>query len=314
MTDIIKSNILVKQDVATKGSWASQVAAPLKLDLNAQKDDAGSAKNESFVSKLIPKSKKGKVVFAAVTAQVVSMSVVWLAGYAFQAEKKPKAITDLEDKLMGLFTKNEQKLSGFLHPEGWNGFLDMDDRQQLQNLAGVLNDQGHNMQHKMQASKFIEFATLGALNTLSTIGIRNVLDKKMDINQGSGNVVKTQMIDTVTGLGTMFLIPKALPEQAKTARGFVNDQIMNIPFPRMSADEIANPSSVKNRILANSPLPVTDKQQQKLAKSAAFAAVNITLPDMVGFATGLYSMLKDVDEQDKAQKAKAAIEQAHLQR
>ncbi len=270
-----------------KEKWADKFAAPEDLAVkNGREANAGESEAPSnFWQRIAPTSKKGRVVFAAGTAQVVSVTIAAIAGYFFK-NHKPKMVETLEGKLAEAFTDHHKSIKGFLQSKSWKGFYDTVEYKQMKRYSKA-ND--YPAKHRMQAVKLVEIGVMGAVNVLSSICSRNYLDEKLDIGLGSGKVLKTQMLDTAVGVGMMVVIPSVFPKTSRTMREGISDGLQNTLPPKTEENK--------------------DKRK-KFAKSAAFSVVNLGIPDLFGFVVGLGATLRELDAKDKADKAEKELKAA----
>ena len=291
---------VTKKTPPEKKKWVDKFAVPEELQVKNGRAEGETPTNEpekpkNFWQRIAPTSKRGRVVFAAGTAQIASMTIAAIAGYVFK-HHKPKVVNDLERSLMRVFNKHQDSMKGFLSPKAWEGFLDNNERSRLASYDAIKKEDDKkdkdkrtnsaSRKHRMQAGKLIEIGLMGVFNVLTTLFTRNYLDDKLDIGLGGGKVFKTQMIDTLTGLGAMFVIPKVFPEAARVARKEVRKPIKNI-FP-----------------------PKTDEGRSKrrsFASSAAFSIVNLGIPDMIGFGVGLGATLRELDAKEKLEEAEKEL-------
>lgn len=262
MTEEVQSKIKDEKAVVEDG-WAA--SAPVNKDI----EDKKPKQKESFVSRLIPKSKQGKVVFAAATAQVASMVVVPLLWTLSEGVGK-KQLDGLAGRLAKIFDKRPKIMGDVLNSVTWDGLFDPDEREKWETAKG-------NDRHKLQAAKFISMGLQGVFNITSTMWVRNKLDKKLGINAGKKAVAKTQMLDSAVAMGALLAIPRFQAPRSErwrmsARRGY-----------RKLGDAVTFGS-------------VEDKSMQRFAKNAAFYTVNIGIPDALGFLTGLTTMLGELDE------------------
>ena len=252
------------KDVSPQG-WASSVT-PASSSLKKP------VESQAFLKKIAPKSKKGRLLFAVGTAQVVSIALVSVVGIIFKDDNKPKAIKNLESALGKLLAAKPTKVKNWvMTPDGWKGFLDLEERELL---AGFAQKDDKTEQYALQLGKVIEMLVLGTVNILSTMGIRNYMDKRLDIHLGKGNVLKTQLIDTAAGLGAMFLLPKISPDGMQAGRKGIENALMKLPHK-------------------------DERKHRNWARSAGFTVMNVTLPDFFGFAAGIGAMMRELDQQEK---------------
>ena len=263
-------------------------------------------KPKTFLERIAPKSKKGRVVFAASTAQVVSICLVACAGYIFK-NHKPKVVKNFERSLLKRFnsmatnyTGNEmEKGPGLLRPSKWKAFMDFDDYQAVKRYSGDRyttrgGDKADGAKddirkHVLQARTLAEFIIMGVTNIVSTVAIRNVLDKRLDINLGGQKVFKTQMIDTAVGIGAMLMIPNLAPKNARDARLGIRNLVNKWPVKGGAEQE---------------------KKRDLFGQSLGFSAVNIALPDFIGFAAGVNDTFRELDALEKQKEAEQKIEEA----
>ncbi|GEM_PF-5346228 len=290
----------------TDQKFTSKVAKSDWAVKHAVESSEEGQKPKTFLEKIAPKSKKSRVVFAAGTAQVVSMCLTAVAGYVFK-NHKPKMVKEWEKSIVKVFNNSAknytgdlpEKGPGYLRPRAWKGFMDYEDYQSLKRYSGIeytvngknkvpekKNDQ---LKHEIQASTLTQFIAMGLTNILSTIAVRNVLDEKLDINLGGKKVFKTQMIDTFVGLGAVLGIPLIMPKQARDARKVIQDGINKLP--------------AKN-----------ENRRDEIGKSVAFSIVNVNVPDFLGFAVGLNATFRELDALEKEKEAERKIQELESQK
>ncbi len=275
------------------GKFTSQIAKSdwaVKASVQPEEDQ----KPKTFLEKIAPKSKKGRVVFAAGTAQVVSISLTALAGYLFK-NHKPEKVKDWEASIVRVFNDKTMKslwetnkAPGLLRDERWKGFMDYDDYQNIKAYSAAGDLESLSKKHAIQAGTLTQFVAMGLTNILSTISVRNLLDDRLDINLGGNKVLKTQMIDTAVGIGAMIGIP-SIPFLAKPLRD-----------ARYTIQKTVNKIPVKEENIS---------RRDELGKSLGFSAVNITLPDFIGFAAGINATFRELDALEKEKEAEKKLQE-----
>ncbi len=261
-----------KQSFAQKHPKREWAIAPTTMDVTDQKP-------QSFVQKHMPKSKRARVVFAAATAQIVSMVAVPLL-WGVTKKAIPGILNDAADHLTNVFEKNPRMLGGILNVRTWNGLFEPEERPKW--LAAQGNDK-----LKMQAEKFVSMGLQGVYNIFSTVAVRNSLDKSLDINAGAKAVARTQFIDTTIALGALLAIPTYKAKASENWRSSLRPVI----------------KKASNAVTFNK---VSEREINEFARDSAFFAVNIGLPDALGFTAGLVSMLGELDEKAALQEQQEA--------
>ena len=264
---------------------------------------------KNFWQRIAPKSKKGRVVFAAGTAQVVSLCLTAVAGHIFK-NHRPGFVEEWEKDMVTLFNRRASEYKGefpdkgpsLLRPDGWKGFLDFEPYQDLKRYDGKewkANDpktgklvqmsieaRNYDKKHMIQARTITEFVAMGLTNILSTIMLRNYFDKKLDINIGGKNVVKTQMIDTVTGIGSMFIVPKIFPKFLRSGRKGIQDLVNKVPVK-----------------------PGNEAKRDEFGRSLGVSAMNMAVPDFIGFGMGIFATFRELDALEKAREAEEKLQE-----
>lgn len=254
-----------------KSDWAVMPSPQSEEDTNGEK---------GFVSRLIPKSKRGKVVFASATAQIISMVAVPLF-WGITKKALPEALNGVAHHLANVFDKNPKMMNGILKSRTWDGLFEPEEREAWNASTGL-------ERKNLQAQKFISMGIQGAYNIASTIWVRNILDKKLEINAGSKAVAKTQFLDSAIAIGALLAIPTYMPKTSDKWRGNLRPIIKK-------ASNIATLGQVG------------EKSLDEFSQDASFFTVNIGLPDALGFTAGLIAMLGELDEkaarQEQAERA-----------
>jgi hypothetical protein len=270
--------------------WSEKVS---RDDMQAKMPDAEQAPR-NFWQKIAPKSTRGRVVFAAGTAQLVSFGVAILAGLYFKGGKngKPKPITDLEDKFIDLFGKYPEHRSGFLRANTWKGFFDEAEYANFKSFSDPkLETHNTDKKHRMIASKLVEFLLLNAVDAVSTVLTRAYFDKRLELNLGTKKIIKSQIVDSSVALGAMIAIPRFTPLYSSDLRTGIREGIQKVKVPE---------SFESNR--------------DKIAETAGFNFVNITIPNTIGFLAGLSSMLSDADYKEKMDNLQRKVDQLEQQK
>ncbi|MDG1286686.1 MAG: hypothetical protein P8P30_03875 [Rickettsiales bacterium] len=295
-------------DLETEKKFTSKVAKSDWAVNHVVEPSEEDTKPKTFLEKIAPKSKKGRVVFAAGTAQVVSMCLTAVAGYWFK-NHKPKTVKNWEKSMVKVFNNSAKNYTGgapekgpnYLRARAWKGFMDYDDYQNTKRYSGIeYNKNGKLMKaekknntskHSIQAGTLTQFIAMGLTNILSTIAVRNLMDERLDINLGGDKVFKTQMIDSVAGIGAMIGIPMVFARQARDARMGIKGLINKWPVKAGN-----------------------EKRRDEIGKSFAFSIVNVNLPDFVGFAAGLSATFRELDVLEKEKAAEAKLQELEAQK
>jgi len=265
--DVQNSQVSTTRPAEQSKGWAASVTP-------ASRQEAVPGEPQNFVQRIIPKSKKGKVVFAAATAQVASMVVVPMF-WSITKNLIPDALQKLTGHLANVFEKKPQMMNGILESRTWDGLFDPE------SLDRWVVAKGRD-RFEMQAGKLIEMGIQGAYNISSTMWVRNTMDKALKINAGSGAVARTQAWDTLAAMIALIGIPRFLPDQSMKWR--------------MGLRKIYKPVVNATWFWEKDPA-----KREMFTRDAAFYTVNLSFPDLLGFSVGIASMLNAVN--DKAEQS-----------
>jgi len=263
--------------------WAVKVDKKRAVDVAPQK--------QSFLKRIAPKSRKGRVIFAAGTSQIVSIAFMAFAGMMYSHfSKKPGVVRELQDTLTNYIIKQQSPdaraenylSSALLRKKYWRGFFDANEFAKLESFP--LNDAAFGngaarQRYDMQSGKLIEFTVMQVTDFLVSNITRSLLDKALETKLGNKRLVFAQTADTVVTVGASILFPAFFWKKVVGLKGILQKGINAVPLGG-------------------------DEQRQEVARSVSFAAVNVGIPNLLGFFVNTGNILHEVGEQEKQEREK----------
>lgn len=228
------------------------------------------SKKKGFLARLVPESKKGKIVFAGSVAQLASMTIAPLAVVMFE-KLAPKQMEALTNYLGGVFGRHYGAIEPVIKYTWENAMMPHE--------VTEWNCLGEQEKGLRFAAALLSSGLQIASNLSVTLGVRELMDNLLGIHAGGKVVLRSQLIDTAVALGSTLAIPAFLPKASRSARKSIEGVLDKSQALKWFAGD-------------NAP------------KQYAFNLVNFTAPDMLGFATGIGYMLREVEkrEQQEAEK------------
>lgn len=230
----------------------------------AGEEETTPPRKKSFLARLIPESKKGKIVFANAVAQVASMTVAPLL--VLTVEKlSQKQVDQIKDYVGAIFAKHMDRIEPAIR-RPWEASLAEESLKHWKNASNA--DRGQFLGEVVTNMGF-----QGTFNVGVTIATRMLLDRMLGINAGGRTVVASQMLDTAVAMGALIGMPAAFPTQTRDARLALRDWL-------------EKKEGFKKWTGPNGP------------RQYALNTVNFGIPDMLGFTAGTLNMMRVVKEKE----------------
>ena len=109
------------------------------------------------------------------------------------------------------------------------------------------------------------------------------------------------MIDTAAGIGAMIGIPSIpfLAKPLRDARLKIQKAVDKVPVFAEDNDALRG---------------VREKRRKGIGQSLAFSAINVTLPDFIGFAAGIDATFRELDALEKKKEAEQKLQEIEEQK